>query len=84
MKYIITSVALATISGLCGLAVTILVITNINDLSYGVAMLGLALVVLAWAPFAVGINQVADEVASYKRIQARRLARAKRYTKASH
>jgi len=84
MKHIITAVALATISGLCGLAVTILVITNINDLSYGAALLGLAVVVLGWAPFAVGINQVAEEIKSYKRIQARRLARARRYTKASH
>ncbi len=79
MKAVIVSWVMATVSGLCGLAVSALVFVNINGLPYAGAMFALAVVVIGWFPFIVSCYEVKREWDAYQRAELRKLARRRRY-----
>ena len=79
MKAVIVSWILTTITGLCGLGVSALILVNINGLPYAGAMFALAVVVIGWFPFIVSCYEAKREWDAYQRAELRKLARRRRY-----
>lgn len=79
MKAVIVAWVLATITGICGLSVTALVLLNIDSLNYAGAMFGLFAVVIAWFPFVVSCYRAKDEWDYYCWRELQKQKRRRRY-----
>lgn len=78
MKYVLAHAALTGVSLWAGATITWLMLVNVTDTTpYGFALLGLMMIVLAWIPFGVTLNETVGEYKALQR-RRRRLAAAKR------
>lgn len=79
MKTVIVSWVLTTITGLCGLGVSALVLVNIDGLGYAAAMFALALVAISWFPFVVSCYELKREWDYYLWRELQKQKRRRRY-----
>ena len=79
MKYVLAHFGLVALTAFCAVAASWLVITNTTDSTdYGIAMLGLLVIVLVWIPVVVTALALSDEWGTYRKIRARRRRSSRR------
>ena len=79
MKAVIVSFVLATVSGLCGLGVSALVLLRLDELPYAGAMFALALLAISWFPFVVSCYEAKREWKHYLWRELQKQKRRRRY-----
>lgn len=68
MKYVIAHAMLTLVTLVSAVVVSMLVLTSVTDTTpYGVALLGLMLLVLCWIPFGITLNETVGEYQALKR-----------------